>query len=53
MATANWNYETKPGQGWVYDNTQVEYDAILDLDQDLPIYYNRLGDTTVWTNETI
>ena len=53
MPYAFWTYEIKPGQGWPYDDSLIAYDAPLDLMQNLPVYYDRLGDTTVWTNETI
>lgn len=53
MPLALWNYEKVPGTGWTYDDTAIEYDSVVDLDQDLPVYYDRLGDTTIWTNETI
>jgi len=53
MPLAIWNYETVPGQGWIYDDESVSYDSYLDTAQLLPVYYDRLGDTTVWTNETI
>jgi len=53
MPTADWNYEIKPGEGYPYDDEAVEYDEILDLQQNLQVYYDRLGDESVWTNETI
>lgn len=53
MPTADWNYEVKPGEGYSYDDSSIEYDEILDLQQKLPVYYDRLGDESVWTNETI
>jgi len=53
MATANWDYETKPGEGWAMNSPNVPMNGPKDLIQNLVVYMNYLGSVTVWTNETI
>lgn len=53
MATATWNYEAKHGAGWNYDDGDIAYDGLVDTQESLSIYYEGLGQATVWTNESI
>lgn len=47
---STWEYEKKVGKGWSYDEPDLAYDS-AEFD-DLDVYYEALGITTVWDTDS-
>jgi hypothetical protein len=46
-----WENVQQPGQGaWFYDQEGFTYDQELSVIEQLEVFYNGLGNVTVWTN---
>lgn len=49
---ATWTTQTKPGSagaGWAYDQTNLEYDALVDPITDNTVSYDQIGGSVTWT----
>lgn len=47
----SWDTREKSGQGWMYDEPNLTYDAPTDPDSGDVVYYNALGSTTAWSTQ--
>lgn len=45
-----WDNLEQSGSGWIYDEVNLTYNAVLDLDSNNPVYYNGFGAQAAWTN---
>lgn len=44
----DWTFQSKPGlEGWAYDQSDLEYDAVLDLSNNT-VQYDLVGTLTTW-----
>jgi hypothetical protein len=51
---ATWENIGKPGNqgsGQLYDDLNLEYDALTDPDSGNSVFYDGIGQSQVWTNE--
>lgn len=50
---ADWDLQEKSGVGTqFYDEENLFYDAIIDIKSDSDVFYDGVGATTVWANQT-
>lgn len=44
--------QVKSGLGWLYDQVGITYDAVLDPNSGVPVFYDALGNAVTWVNQT-
>jgi hypothetical protein len=44
--------EIRPGIGWNYDQSPLTYDGALDPISGMPVFYDGIGTTPTFTNES-
>ena len=50
--TTSWSFQSKPGlEGWAYDQTDLAYDAVLDLSNN-SVQYDSTGTPTTWASQS-
>jgi len=52
---ATWEHQLKPGTeggGQQYDDSNLEYDALLDPDSGNSVFYDSIGQSQTWTNQS-